>query len=216
MDTTTHVPLLAGLRRPSPYGWLLALGGGLALGIVSRLGDGLPPALAWLVNIGGPWLALAFALGALAGAPRRGLVYGIVTLVSAVAGYYGWMHVVEGQANLAYLVHIAAFWLAVALVGGAVFGLAGAAWRGGRWWPRVIAAALLSATLAGESVDLLARPYDAAQKAVIGIELLAALLLPWLLLRERRATLMAALLTGGGAVLALGALVALRMLLRLT
>ncbi len=60
---------------------------------------------------------------------------------------------------------------------------------------------------------------DPTQNAILGIELLAALLLPWLLLRERRATLTAVLLTGGGtiaAIGAIGAIGAIQMVLRAT
>ncbi len=120
--------------RVGLLGCLLALWSGCALGIVSRLGDWLPPALAWLVNIGGPWLALAFALGALTRSVCQGALYGAFALIGAVVGYYGWMHIVERQANLAYLTSIAAVWFAVAIVGGAVFGTAGASWRARRWW----------------------------------------------------------------------------------
>ncbi len=187
---------------------LIVLISGAALGIVSRLGDGLPPALVWLVNIGGPWLAVAFAMGARGRTPRGGAIQGGITLVSAVIGYYGWMHVVEHEANLAYLRHIAAYWLAVAVAGGALFGVAGAVWRRREGWPRVGAVALLSAALAGESALVLLRALgspDPGQKVVMGIELAVALGLPWALLRERRATIHALLLTISGTVVAAAA-----------
>jgi len=200
--------------RVGLLGCLLALGSGCALGIVSRLGDWLPPALAWLVNIGGPWLALAFALGALTRSVCQGALYGALALIGAVVGYYGWMHIVERQANLAYLTSIAAVWFAVAIVGGAVFGTAGASWRARRWWRGAIGVALLSGALAGESLLLLPRPYNITQKGVFVVELTAALLLPWVLLRERRSRIMALLFTIGGTIIASGVIVGIKVVFR--
>ncbi|MCA1599633.1 MAG: DUF6518 family protein, partial [Chloroflexi bacterium] len=119
------------IARPLALGALI----GLLLGALTRWIDNLPDGWRSLALLGAPWLGLAFALGALAvlwGARSRvAAVVGAVATVGAVLGYYGYMRVVEHQANGSYLAHYLTFWLVPALFGGALFGLAGAVWRGG-------------------------------------------------------------------------------------
>jgi len=135
---------------------LIALGAlaGLLLGALTRWIDNLPDGWRSLALIGAPWLGLAFALGALAvlwGARRVvAAVVGAVTTVGTVLGYYGYMRVVEHEANAHYLAHYLTFWLVPALLGGALFGLAGAVWRSGQGRMKALAVGLLSAVCAGE------------------------------------------------------------------
>lgn len=192
----------------------LATGLGVLLGVSSRLGDLLPGALAWPFNMGSPWLAVAFMAGAIGCGLWGGAARGAVALVTAVAAYYGYMHYVEGQANLSYLRNIAAPWLGVALVGGPLFGFAGALRRTGSPRARIAAVALLAGALMEESALLLLRPYNLATRAVISLGLVAAVALPWLLLRDRREALAALGLTAGFGVAGAGAMAALLVVLR--
>jgi len=70
-------------------------------------------------------------------------------LVAAWCGYYGYMHLVEGQANAYYLQHIASIWLIASIACGIGWGTLGAlAHRA--WWPPfvLIGAAILEAAIA--------------------------------------------------------------------
>jgi hypothetical protein len=120
---------------------LLALGAALALGLAGRIaaraGAHLPHgnALAALgdaaVALGGPWLAAAWSIGALAGTRVRGALGGAAALALGTAAWYLLSLAAGGRAVVAYAVPVAAAWAVVALGAGALFGLAGAAWRDG-------------------------------------------------------------------------------------
>lgn len=192
----------------------LAIGLGVLLGVLSRLGDMLPGPLAWPFNMASPWLAVAFLAGSLGRKLGWGAICGTLALVAAVGAYYGYMHFVENQANASYLRHVAAPWLAVAFLGGPLFGLAGVLWRTtGAGRIRIPAVALLTGALAAESALLLLRPFDPATRAVIGLGLAAAAVLPWILLRGRREALLASALTAGFAVAGIAALTVFRAIL---
>jgi hypothetical protein len=190
----------------------LALGAGAALGVLSRLGDHLlPEPYTWFVDLGGPWLAVAFAVGAAVRSVRWGALAGVLALLAAVASYYGATYLVDEPLTGGRTIpnpNLVAPWVVLALIGGPLFGLAGAAWREGRGRWRVLAVALLSGALAGEGAALLLRGYGAADAGVLATEPVIAALLPWLLLRGRqRAAALA--LTGGFALLALAAMATL-------
>ncbi len=138
---------------------LIALGAlaGLLLGALTRWVDNLPDGWRSLALIGSPWLGLAFALGALTvlwgGRRVVAAIGGAVATVGAVLGYYGYMHVVEHEANAYYLT----FWLVPAVLGGPLFGLAGAAWHDGSARLKALAVGLLGALCVGEGgLDTLA------------------------------------------------------------
>jgi len=147
---------LAGVSLPPRVMCLIvsSMIAGLALGALTRWVDNLPDGWRSLALIGGPWLGLAFALGALTvlwgGRGRSAALVGAVATVGAVLGYYGYMIVVQHQANGSYLAHYLTFWLVPALLGGALFGLAGAVWRGAQGRTKALAVGLLSAVCAGE------------------------------------------------------------------
>ena len=72
----------------------VALALGVALGLFSLFGDGLPVdtpmiVLVALANAASPWLVTAFAAGALARDGKRGAIAGSLALSVAVATYYG-------------------------------------------------------------------------------------------------------------------------------
>ncbi len=170
---------------------------GLGLGALTRWIDNLPEGWRSLALIGGPWLGLAFALGAfiaLRGDRSRGAaIVGAVATIGVVLGYYGYMIVVEHQANGFYLAHYLTFWLVPALLGGALFGLAGAVWRRGHGRLAALAVGLLSAVCAGEGGWTTLRFLGSHHSidVVTLAELALGLALPFVLLRMGRDRLLA-------------------------
>jgi hypothetical protein len=164
---------------------LLALAAALALGIAGRVaihaGGHLPhgDALAALgraaVALGGPWLAAAFTIGALAGSRRRGALGGAAALALGTAAWYLLTVAAGGRAAVAYAAPVAAAWAAVALGAGALFGLAGAVWRDGGRRARAAAIAALSGALAGEALLLAGQWAGRAAALVLAVELAAGL-----------------------------------------
>jgi hypothetical protein len=152
------------------------------------------------VALGAPWLATAWAVGALSGSRTRGALAGAMALALGTAGWYLLTIGVVGLAAGAYAVPVAAAWGTVALAAGAAFGLAGAAWRAGGRLAEAVGVAALAAPLAGEAALLGAQWTGRAAQAVLAAEVLAAFAL--LFAARRRAPL---LLTA--ALFALGALV---------
>src|SRR3954466_14985572 len=120
----------------------LALGAALCLGIAGRIavhagarvphGGAEPPAPGRAtVALGGPWLAVAWTVGTLAGAPRRAALSGGAGLALGTFCWYALSTVTGGPAE-DYAV-LAAVWAVVALAAGGAFGWAGSVYaRGGR------------------------------------------------------------------------------------
>jgi hypothetical protein len=160
---------------------LLALGVALGLGVAGRVaihaGGHLPhgEALAALggavVALGGPWLAAAWTIGALAGSRGRGALGGGAALALGTAAWYLLTVAAGGRAAIAYAVPVAAAWAAVALAAGALFGLAGASWRDGSPRVRAAAVAMLAGALAGEAVLLAGQWAGRAAAVVLAVEL---------------------------------------------
>jgi hypothetical protein len=168
----------------------LALGAALGLGLAGRIavhagghlphGDALSALGRATVALGGPWLAVAWSIGALAGSRARGALGGGATLALGTAAWYLLTVAAGGRAAVAYAVPVAAAWAGVALGAGALFGLAGAAWREGGRRVRAAAIAALAGALAGEAL-LLAGQWSGRAAAVVlatelgvGLGLLAA------------------------------------------
>ena len=118
-------------------GWILATvaasGAGLALGVLTNLAQGwLPGEWNQIANSGAVWSVVAFVAGALP-AGRVSLpaaaVAGLCAESGLVVGYYGYAEFGrDGMGSLlAPLV-----WLAMAVISGPIFGIAGAWWRNGR------------------------------------------------------------------------------------
>ena len=136
-------------------------------------------------------------VGALSGSGRT-VRRGALALALGTAGWYVLSVAVNGD-PAGYL-PVAGAWAAVALVTGALFGLAGAAWRDGGRLERAIGVAALAGPLAGEAVLLAAQWAGRAAHAVLAAEVAAALVL--LVAARRRAPLLLTV-----ALFALGALV---------
>jgi hypothetical protein len=164
---------------------LLSLGVALALGVAGRIavhaGGHLPhgDALAALgrdaVALGGPWLAAAWTIGALAGSRTRGALGGGAALALGTGAGYLLTVAAGGRAAMAYAVPVAVAWAVVALAAGAIFGVAGAAWRDGGRRARAAAIAALAGALAGEALLLAGQWAGRAAALVLAIELAAGL-----------------------------------------
>ena len=176
-------------HRESPA-LLWALIAGTILGGLSRLADHLGEPLATLGNLGWPWLVVAFKVGSMARTVFRGGIFGSLTLLVAVASYYVAMFFVDyGMSLDAFVVigipRFVVFWVAMAVVGGPIFGTAGAAWRSHRGWSRAVGIALLTGAIAGESLILLLERRSSFSAGILLLSCIGAALLPWLLLRGR-------------------------------
>lgn len=184
------------VARPLALIALAALAG-LLLGALTRWIDNLPDGWRSLALIGAPWLGLAFALGALTvlwgGRGRSAALVGTIATICTVLGYYGYMIVVEHQANGSYLAHYLTFWLVPALLGGALFGLAGAVGRGAQGRMKALAVGLLSAVCAGEGGWTTLRFLSAHHSVdvVTVMELALGVALPLVLVRAWRDLLFA-------------------------
>jgi hypothetical protein len=96
-----------------------------------------------------PWLLLAFVTGAVIARPSWGALAGAATLTLAVGTYYFAIQSSGDRAGIP-LQGAMTGWLAVALIAGPVFGLAGATWRSGPRFMRAPAVGLLVGALVGE------------------------------------------------------------------
>jgi len=187
---------------------LLWLGGvpaacGVALGLACWVADQLPydgrlalQLAGWFGNIGGTWLVLAFGLGGWSGSYRRAALAGPLGLGCAVVVYYAGILLSGSRDQIPgrHLLSIGALWLGCALAAGLCFALLGAVWRSQSGWKSSLAVGILCGAMAGENLFYLLQtlPYLANQFSIVMLlELAAALILPWLLLRKPRAALAA-------------------------
>jgi hypothetical protein len=158
---------------------------GLAVGALTIAGQAVLPG-GWnrLANSAAVWLVVAFAAGAFAApGPGRGAVAGLVALVATLAGYEIAARVVATGISSGAL----AVWLGTAIVGGPVYGAAGAWWRAGRPPRPALAAALMGAVFVAEGLSTVLRTPDLAAtgwvEAAAGGVIAAVLVRP----RDRRA-----------------------------
>jgi hypothetical protein len=192
---------------------LLALATALGLGLAGRIavhaGAHLPhgAALSALgraaVALGGPWLAAAWAVGALAGSRSRGALAGGVALALGTAAWYALTVAAGGRAAAGYAVPVATAWVPVAFGAGALFGLAGATWRDGGPAARAAAIAALAGALAGEALLLAGEWSGRAAELVLTAELAVAIGL--LVAARRRAPLLITLAVFAVTAVAFGA-----------
>jgi hypothetical protein len=208
--------------RP-PSALLLALGAALFLGVAGRVavhagarlphgGDELAALGRAAVALGAPWLAVAWAVGTLAGSPRRAALSGGAGLALGTFCWYALSTVAGGPAE--NYARLAALWAVVALAAGAAFGLAGSAYARGGPRLRAAALALVAGTLAGEALLLVGEWTSRAGRAALAVELAAAAAVLALGVR-RTSPLVALVLAAVVAVVVAGAEDAVRDTLRL-
>jgi hypothetical protein len=177
---------------------VLALSAALTLGLAGRVavraGTELPHGYALsalghaVIALGAPWLAVAWAIGAAADTRARGAIGGAATLALGTGGWYLLTVMDGGRAAVHYAAPMTIAWGAVALVAGALFGLAGSAWRDGSVRARGVAIAVLAGALAGESLLLMREWTGRAAGLVLAAELAAAVIV--LVLARRRVPLL--------------------------
>ena len=130
-----------------------------------------------LVNAASPWLAVMFAAGCWWRRWPAAAVAGLATGLLELAGYYGTAHARGYPAGTSIVV----FWAVCAVVGGPVFGVAGATWWRGRGRLRDLATSVLPASFLAEAAVAYAwrlHYYSSAILfAVIGVAALAGLAL---------------------------------------
>ncbi len=167
----------------------------VTLGLVAWAADHVPsnsavPAAAGLGNLPSHWLATAFLIGVIARGKLQGATFAGLGLALAVVVYYMAIHL-AGDRPYSDLSQAARAWLAVAVIAGPIFGLAGATWRAGppRWRPWAVA--LLAGALAGEAVYLahslsIFEPFTLRDTATVFamLEIATAGALPFLMLRR--------------------------------
>jgi hypothetical protein len=169
-----------GARRQAPGIMLpLALVTALVLGtavgvLTSDLQAHLNGSWESLANAISPWLAPAFAVGALTRRPVHAAIVGVVVCLCEVGGYYAMAAHHGHSASLAPEV----FWACGALVGGQLFGMAGWMWRNAAGWYEGLGIALLSAAFFAEAahyVRAFGRDGSALLFTAIGVALIAVL-----------------------------------------
>ncbi len=165
--------------------------GGAALGVAAWWADQLEYPFGLLIpaNMIGSWLALAFILGVSARTVPTGALRGLIGLVAAVAAYYLLLALLGHGIRAIGASHAASIWGAVALIAGPVMGGAGAIWRHGSGWPRIVGVAVLSAGLFAEGFAFgaprLVHPEDLVHDPgafVFGAEMILGIALPYLML----------------------------------
>ncbi|HYY07779.1 MAG TPA: DUF6518 family protein, partial [Actinomycetota bacterium] len=160
----------------------MAAGG--ALGVASFLAAQLLPHPANLLGtLGAPWLAVAFAVGSFAPSRPSSAWAGAASMAAAVAAYYVAREVAHPAAPGGLLIRGEVVrYLAIGLLAGAAFAVAGHAWRRGGFLTRGIAAGLLAGALGAEVIVLSVRSWSGSELAFALIQgaaaLAVALLLP--------------------------------------
>src|SRR4051812_10852539 len=163
----------------------IAVAPGVALGCLEQGLRHASPPIPWLTALGVPWLATAFAVGALVRGRRRAPLAGAAALVVAVVTYYLVMRLSVGHTSTGYVLRVGAAWSVAAAAAGAAFGSLGAAWRA-RAPRETLATAAISGAFAGEAVLLLGTGRAGAAQAVLASELAVGVALPFVLARRRR------------------------------
>jgi hypothetical protein len=172
----------AGVTTPDLGRVLLSVGCGLAFGVLlgcwCRVFAHASSVNGVLANLASPWVAAAFASGAVAASRRRGVerrvarpvpeavvgaVAGTVCLVAATIVYYGPAR--TGGFDFSGAVFRTVFWIVAGIAAGALFGAAGAIWRAAAN-PRLraVGSVAFGAIVVGEAAFLVvagATKYDA-------------------------------------------------------
>lgn len=190
MTVSASLPAVRGNRW-----WMSASVAGIAFGVLTNLAQGwLPGAWNQIANSGAVWCVPAFTAGAVASGRlpvRTSALAGLCTTIGLVIGYYGYAELGrDGMGSLAWPL----VWLAMAVVSGPLFGVAGAWWRRGRTARhRVVGLAALAGVFGMEAI-LMAWVLHYATQAWACVALLV--LVPLVMARqhkERALTLLTAL-----------------------
>ncbi|WP_265520463.1 DUF6518 family protein [Oerskovia flava] len=144
---------------------LVVVAAGLGIGVLTEWAQGVlvDPWAMWANSIA-VWVLVAFAVGALAGTPRRAAVAGVAVELLLLAGYYA----VRTLQDVPSQERILVFWIAGALVGGLVFGVAGSWWRSTESWAQIAGVSLAGGVLVSEGLmRAVAFPWQGASGAIM-------------------------------------------------
>jgi hypothetical protein len=203
METYLPKPL-----RTLPRGALLAASviAGILLGVVVALQNSLPGNSGGsLANLGAPWVAVAFALGAVAATRRDGAGAGALGLVCGLIAFYLYVRVVQDTRTPPHKWA----WFVLGLLGGGGFGALGTYWRSATGRRRVWPAALMTSALTAEGAAGMIRAAQGtlhtAAIIIFAIELACGLAAPLVLLatRAERTRAYVAVITSAAALLTL-------------
>jgi hypothetical protein len=173
---------------------------GLGIGVGSLLAQAsLPTGWSQVGNSGSVWLVGAFAAGSLMLTLRGAALAGLATLLLAVVGYYVSLQLWRGWSGAPSSI---VFWLALALVGGPLFGAAGCSWHDPRPWRRATGIGLLGAAFIAEGLH---HRWRIAESPVAWAFVGVGLLIPLLLARTRLDRLRASIATAAILPLGIGA-----------
>jgi hypothetical protein len=173
MTSATTIPMARTHGRWVAAALLLGLG----VGVVTLAGQAvLPVELNRLANSGAIWVTVAFVAGMLAPSDRTAALAGLVTLLAALAGYFG----AAAASHAGVSTSTVAIWTGTALVGGPSFGIAGRWWATASGWRPALAAAALGGVYVAEGAwTLLVVPHMALAGWVsVGAGIIVALALP--------------------------------------
>jgi hypothetical protein len=170
---------------------------GVGIGLFSSRADLLPAntplhVVVALGNAIGPWVAVAFVVGAIQAGSRQGSVGGAIALAVGVATYYLAALLTWGPGVPSFLPQLLVVWLLVALIAGLAMGAVGGEWAA-KGDHRSLGPMLLSGALLAEAayrfievegwlgIDLARTGVQIALADLIG-----AVIVPALLLDRRR------------------------------
>lgn len=196
---------------------VIAVAGGAGLGLASLLAVRFLPHPANLIGtLGGPWLAVAFAVGAVARDRRSAAWAGAASMATAVIAYYvvRWMLSPRAPGGLLVGGEVAPY-LVIGLLAGTGMAVVGALWRTGRARVRGVAAGLLAGALGAEVIVLASRAWQGQELVFAAIQGGAAVLVAWILPRSLRGRVIALIVGIASAVVVGGAILALDLPLRL-
>jgi Family of unknown function (DUF6518) len=213
MSLRPTIDVMNGLRaRNPPLAAAAVVGAGLAIGIVTKMLQGvLPDGWAVLANSGVMWALSAFVLGMALPSTRWAAIGGAAALVIASISYY---LAVDGFAAISSSPQAVVIWSVAGIVAGAVFGVTGYWFIDRAPW-RPACGALIAGVLVGEGIHLtwFVGNLDLHDAGIVelaaGIAIASACLAssrPWVSARTT-STVIAALIGATTATLAAGSII---------
>ena len=196
---------------------LIAVASGAGLGLASLLAVRFLPHPANLIGtLGGPWLAVAFTVGAVARDRQSAAWAGAASMAAAAVAYYVARWALSPHAPGGLLVGGEVVpYLVIGLLAGTGMAVVGALWRTGRARVRGVAAGLLAGALGAEVIVLASRAWRGQELVFAAIQGGAAVLVAWILPRSWRGRVIALIVGIASAVVVAGAILALDLPLRL-
>ncbi|SDX34421.1 hypothetical protein SAMN05444487_114101 [Marininema mesophilum] len=158
---------------------------GIIIGILTILGQGVLPEY-WdsLANSGSVWLLPAFFTGSLGSSNLKSIISSILTLLGMVVGYYGYGMLIK---HVPYSTAFISLWTVMALIGGAIIGLAGFYWRNDGHPMHKFGSSLIGGVFISEGLTTFIHFNDYSHMMNVGIVqiIFGLVLIYWLEKRDR-------------------------------